>query len=45
MTIKKQTAVRIEPELITILRNRLTYLKSDSEIIRFALQYLEIQTR
>lgn len=41
---RKKTSVRLDEPLIEILKKRFHYM-SEAEIVRFALQYLETQTR
>ena len=43
MTDKKQITVRVNDELLKRLKSRYNYLETDSEIIRLAMLFLDIQ--
>ena len=43
MTDKKQITVRVNEELLQRLKLKYSYLKTDSEIIRLAMSYLDVQ--
>jgi len=39
----KQTTIRVNPEVLKELHRRFPFFEKDSELIRFAMQYLLIE--